>query len=177
MGFDAKTSVEPLDFDFTTLEPCPEVLKKAKGTIPEPDSKTLNKFGQGYYGLLDLYQDLTRTEFEAATRRDESEPEDKAVFEKEDGDEYSGYETLMDARLDKLQDRIARAEGTDESKALEDAVIEWMMIVCRPVITDEQLRALPSRTRNAFMAWLVDELVNPKASLTGLISLQEEIGD
>lgn len=158
MGFNATTAVEPLDFDFTTLANCPDILADAKGTIPEPSMEAMNRFRSGFFGMLDLIKKVTQQEMTKAKLA-----EDTAKHE------AASVNELVDAWHERLDD-----SSTHQSKIVTDAMTEWMLIVCAPVLTGEQLLALPVRVRTAFMGWLVEELIDPKGSLSDIAEWQEE---
>lgn len=157
MGFDAGTAVETLDFDFTTLNPCPDELKNAKGVIPEPDIETLNTFSEGFYGLLRMMRTLNQIERPVNDDDDDEDTEPETVAD----EGVAADPATVHALIEDWQESLTQSDDS-ERKELEDALIEWMLLVCHPVLTKEQLRAIPGRVRTAFVAWLTGELITPK---------------
>lgn len=156
MGFNAATAVEALDFDFTTLDPCPEELRDAKGVIPEPDIETLNAFSEGFYGLLRLGRKLIQIERPVAP--------DEDVDVTVDGEGVAIDPETVHELIQDWHESLTTHEYDAGRKELESTLIDLMMLVCRPVLTEAQLRAIPGRVRTAFVSWLVGELITPKGS-------------
>lgn len=160
MGFNAATAVEALEYDFTTLNPCPDELREAKGVIPEPDIETLNRFSEGFYGLLRMTRQLNQIERPAPASEPETDDDESKVDEVEG---VAADPLTVHALIEEWQDNLAENDDSDRQK-LESALVDWLMIVCRPVLTEKQLMAIPGRVRTAFVGWLTGELITPKGS-------------
>lgn len=165
MGFDAGKSVEALEFDFTTLNPCPDELKDAKGVIPEPDIETLNDFSEGFYGLLRMTRQLTQLQRPAA-------PEETEDTDAEADERIAADPDAVHTMIQEWHEGLGNSNDPAR-KELEDSMIDWLLLVCRPVLTYEQLRVVPGRVRSAFVAWLAGELITPKGSLSASVPSPE----
>lgn len=145
MGFDAAKQVEPLEWDFTTLEPRPEALNGAKGIIPEPTSEQVEEFLTRYYELVALVSAPSRDDKQAGRIR-QADWKGLSVAEKiERWHEYS-------------------PNNADEKQLMRATLIDLLMVICKgdggP--TRAQLEALPHRILSAFYGWIVQEFVVPK---------------
>jgi hypothetical protein len=134
MGFDAGKSVQALDFDFTTIQVADdatrEILKDAKGTIPEPTQDALDRFT-------------------AHVRELATDPEIAALVALGDNPDPAAV--------------VAAIGEMPEEKLLgvTEGMLSVIIDVCSGTPSEEQIRALPPRVRNAFVGWVSGELVGP----------------
>lgn len=170
MAFDAGASVDALDWDFSTLKNTPEILKDARGTIPEPTSEQVNRFIEKYVRLGQLAiegvdeKPAAPTKRSPATGKASGRPPKRTFAEK--------ITELMDSPDTAAEDKHAATE----------AMIDLIMIVCldadgHPLDgapTREQVVALGARVREQFLVWLNNELMGPKEMATALNTLRPD---
>lgn len=160
MGFNAAERVSALDYDFTTMDPCPTALRKCKGIIPEPSDEMMDTFIERFHRLMDLLatasvSTLTFELSEKARKMDEA-PETLTV------DEALAKWHEPD---DDLSEGRRKANG---------AVVELLADICQGTPSKAEIEAMPGRTRAAFLQWLVMELLTPKEELIGMTTSAEE---
>jgi len=141
-GFDAGAEVDPLDYDFTTIKAIPddvrEILKDAKGTIPEPSNERVNKF---------LRKQRTKLE-SVGIKVEDFDPNDQ--------------QKSMTAIAKSLS--TASAEDIDKV-ALE--MVDAFAELCDGTPSREQIAALPQRIQSAFFGWLMGKLTSPESAAGG----------
>lgn len=129
MPFNASWVADPLDFDFRPFV-------DAHGTIPEPSTKSVDRFNRKWMALMAAGRAATGASIEFKT-----------------GDP-----------LDSLLDQWA--EGTAEESAamkrLDEEIVGCVAEVCANKPTKVQINKLPNRQRRAFIAWVLEEMSNPK---------------
>jgi hypothetical protein len=140
MGFDAGKSVTTLDYDLTTAnvadEEAREILKDAKGTIPEPSQAALDRF-------TSHVRDIATDPDLAALVALGEDPDPAAVID--------AVGQMPEEKLNQV------------TEGMLDVIID----VCQGSPTEEQIRALPPRVRNAFVGWVSGELVGPTGPTSG----------
>lgn len=146
MGFDAAKRVEPLDYDFTTLNPVPTGLEDCKGTIAEPTTTRLQAFLDGYYSLLEMLHSVDPRALKYVPETDDGK-EDKAPQHR-----FADMASALDAW--ESREDIHRE---DRVKA-EQVYTELITGICGGAITKEQVAAMPARIRTEFLSWLIFEL-------------------
>lgn len=134
MGFDAGRAVTSLDFDFSTVavadEQSKQVLREARGTIPEPSQEALEGFTDRLREIA-LDPDMV----DVIALGDNPAPE-----------------------------QVVAALGRVSQEKLErvmDETVTAVVQVCNGTPSEDQIRALPPRVRNAFVGWLSEQLVGP----------------
>ena len=138
MGFDAGGTIEPLDWDFSTIPNGPPALKNASGTIREPSDQMIGKF-------IDAQKAL----FTEASKKYE-----KVAELGDDPDAGDVMRALNDL------------SGDDVVKLLADTAGLYADL-CSGSPTADQILALPLRARIAFFSWLDGEVVRPEAGSGG----------
>jgi hypothetical protein len=141
-GFDAGAEVDPLDYDFTTIKALPgavrEILKDAKGTIPEPSNEQVNKFLRKQRSKLESHG-VKIEDFDPADQIKSMTAVAKALA------------TASPEDIDKM------------ASGMVDAVAE----LCGGTPTREQIDALPQRIQTAFFGWLMGKLTSPESAAGG----------
>lgn len=166
MGFDAAKRVEKLDYDFTTLDPLPKGLEDCKGVIPEPSVPKLQRFLDGYFGLLEMLNlvDPRASRFTASDDLPVADGDEKEDPDQPATKQYQ-FQSMSDA-LDAWNERTD-VHAEDRAKA-EKIYVDLLLDVCGGAITRAQIKAMPSRVRTAFLGWLVFELGPGKELATAM---------
>jgi hypothetical protein len=142
MAWKPENEVTDLGWDFTgtaklVADPeAAEILKDAKGVIPEPSQATLDRF--------------TNHVREIAT-----DPDLVALVALGDDPDPAA---VMDAVSRMPEDKLNQV-----TEGMLDVIID----VCSGCPSEEQIRALPPRFRNAFVGWVSGELVGPTGPTSG----------
>lgn len=144
MGFDAGTVAEPLDWTFVAFGTLDD-----KGTIPEPSRDDCDLFQNRYTGLLQAIWKHTQVAVVGAQGAAKESTEDDA----------DAAMTIFE-RLD-LWVSESRVEP-EAAARINDEVIAIVTDLCHGSPTEAQLRLLPSRQFRAFVAWLNEQITNPK---------------
>jgi hypothetical protein len=138
-GFDAGSSTDSLDYDFSTSKTADEkdreVLKDARGTVPEPSQRQVDAYRKG---LLEVFKDPALKSVA------------KAAANGVDPENMSGQEIVA-----LLGDDDVPIENL--MKAM-DAQSEQLIKICAGTPSKKQIMALPPRERTAFFGWLAGEL-------------------
>lgn len=133
MGFVAKDTVEPLDFDF---RPHLDVT----GTVPEPSSAQVDAYWHAMGTLAKAEQDRLRADAKAEAER---------LAEDGDGDDGLDRATIADTLANMDPERL---------KAQRAEIIKALGALCSGQPSTEQLDKLPHRVLQAFSGWLLGEL-------------------
>lgn len=140
-GFIAEAVVEPLDYDFGLYIP------GCKGVIPEPSVKQLDDFTSNY---AELFSNLRKTEESRRSLQDE-------VIKALAGDEVlpTSAEVLEKWRAEK---------GTfgELARTIDAELVGLVAEVCSQTPSEDQIKQLPHRIRQAFTQWIVREMLDPK---------------
>lgn len=137
-GFDAGSVVEPLTYNFTTLEVPVKGLEDCQGTIPEPTPLQVERF-------------LSASRKEAIRSRQEAR---ELGFTDED----MTPEQILGA-LDKIDPARTAAARKRNAQILSD--------LCSGELTTAQLLKLPHRLLREFAEWVTTEVLSPEASAGG----------
>lgn len=114
-GFDAGTAVEPMDWDFTTVDG-----GKGKGTVPEPSTEEMKNFQREFAQIMRDGQKLEVSD-EAATKMTDKQFE---KFQK-DADEIG---QRLDVAISKLcKDNPSREEVATLPFRVKTAFSKWLM--------------------------------------------------
>jgi len=146
MGFKAAEVAETLDYDFSPF--C-----DAKGEIPEPSAEQVNTFNARYVALL------------AALGRYQTNRQRRAA---DPTTEESEERTLMQ-ELDAME--VDSQELSPEMTRIDTEQRQLVADVCSNKPSFEELQQLPSRQFRAFLAWLYEELSDPKKLRPGTNSI------
>lgn len=166
MGFDAAKRVDPLDYDFTTLTPVPKGLEECKGTIPEPTVEQLQAFVDGYYSLLEMLDAVDPNSTSRVPHDPPAEKADDSESDEKPAPPKHRYDSMA-AAVDAWEERT-NLHAEDRAR-VEKALSELILGVAGDVITEDQIKAMPSRIRAAFLGWLVFEL-GPGKGLTSAMN-------
>ena len=137
-GFKAQGAVSSLDFDF---EP---YVEGAKGTIAEPSQDALDRYRDANESAM-AQSGLSLNQIAEVVKlaSGDTEPsEDEMV-------------RVLGHMPDDLEAVMAKAR---EAQA---AQFETAIEVCGGTPSEEQIKALPGRVREAFVGWLTGELLRP----------------
>jgi hypothetical protein len=134
MGFDAGTIVDALEWDFTKYG-------AGSGTAPEPTDQMIERFKRKFFHIAKGTSAQAAKQLQLLSEEEAETPK-----------------TLTDAiaTLDTVRgDNAAEAE-------LRKALIQICAEVCSNEPRVDQLDKLPHRPLQAFVGWLLGELVAPK---------------
>ena len=142
MGFNAVEVIEPLDWDFTGINPktgnrwakWPKELYEAKGTVTEPSDEMIGAF-------MDSMKTLTT----------------------EAQEEFEGLADLGDDPTpEQMVEALASLSGKDVVK-FHEKMAALHATLCSGSPTEKQILLLPMRARTLFYGWLMTEVVSPEA--------------
>lgn len=146
MGFKAAEVAETLDYDFSPYS-------DAKGAIPEPSAEQVNVFNARYIALM-----AALARFQGNRQRRAADPETEETEDR----------TLMQ----ELDAMVAEStELSPEMKRIDTELRQIVSDVCSNEPSLEELSKLPSRQFRAFLAWLNEELNDPKKLRPGTNSI------
>jgi hypothetical protein len=147
MGFNTRTVVEVLEWDFTSQA---DATDADKGITPSPTPEAIDLFKARYWGLM---EELNK----AAVNTDVHEGEDPVTTAKRLLDDAK---RPLDERVRELHERTA--EPDKGAAMVRDEVTRILADVCAGSPTEAQIRLLGGRELQAFAAYMNEQLNAPK---------------
>jgi len=154
MGFNAGTVTEPMDWDFTAFG-----TPDDKGTVPEPTIEQADLFQQQYVSLLQTLMSIQQNaRIEGAVEN--ANRAHAAITELADALPTGAAPRTPIDDLDAWaqESRIPK----EEAQRVNDEMIRICAEICSGSPNEAQIRLLPSRPFRAFMAWLMEQISDPK---------------